>query len=56
MPELPLDPWRTPMRGVYLCGASTVPGPGVHGQSGWFAARSALQHEFGIRHTPSLAP
>ena len=55
-PVLSLDPWRTPMRGVYLCGASTVPGPGVHGQSGWFAARSALQHEFGIRRTPSLAP
>ncbi len=55
-PVLRTDPWRTPMRGVYLCGASTVPGPGVHGQSGWFAARSALQHEFGIRHTPSLAP
>lgn len=55
-PVLSLDPWRTPMPGVYLCGASTVPGPGVHGQSGWFAARSALQHEFGVRRTPSLAP
>ena len=55
-PVLSLDPWRTPMPGVYLCGASTVPGPGVHGQSGWFAARSALQQEFGVRRTPSLAP
>ncbi|PZU44538.1 MAG: dehydrogenase [Microbacterium sp.] len=55
-PVLSLDPWRTPLPGVYLCGASTVPGPGVHGQSGWFAARSALQHEFGIRRTPSLSP
>lgn len=55
-PVLSLDPWRTPLRGVYLTGASTAPGPGVHGQSGWFAARSALQHEFGIRRTPSLAP
>lgn len=55
-PVLSLDPWRTPMPGVYLTGASTVPGPGVHGQSGWFAARSALRHEFGIRRTPSLAP
>lgn len=55
-PVLSLDPWRTPVAGVYLCGASTVPGPGVHGQSGWFAARSVLQHEFGISRTPSLAP
>ena len=44
------------MPGVYLTGASTVPGPGVHGQSGWFAARSVLQREFGIRRTPSVAP
>ena len=55
-PVLSTDPWRTPMPGVYLCGASTVPGPGVHGQSGWFAARSVLRHEFGVMHTPSLAP
>ena len=55
-PVLSTDPWRTPMPGVYLCGASTVPGPGVHGQSGWFAARSVLRHEFGVPHTPSLAP
>lgn len=55
-PVLSNDPWRTPMPGVYLCGASTVPGPGVHGQSGWFAARSLLRHEFGIDRTPSLAP
>lgn len=55
-PVLSADPWRTPLPGVYLCGASTVPGPGVHGQSGWFAARSVLRHEFGIARTPSLAP
>lgn len=55
-PVLSLDPWRTPMPNVYLCGASTAPGPGVHGQSGWYAARSALRHTFGIRDLPSLAP
>lgn len=55
-PVLSLEPWRTPMPGVYLTGASTVPGPGVHGQSGWFAARSVLRHEFGIPRTPSLHP
>jgi phytoene dehydrogenase-like protein len=53
-PVLSVDPWRTPLDGVYLCGASTVPGPGVHGLSGWYAARSALRSEFGERRMPSL--
>jgi len=55
-PVLSAEPWRTPLPGVYLCGAATSPGPGVHGQSGWFAARSVLRHEFGMARTPSLAP
>ncbi|MCR2826325.1 phytoene desaturase family protein [Microbacterium sp. zg.Y909] len=54
-PVLSTDPWRTPLPGVYLCGASTSPGPGVHGLSGWYAARSALRETFGIRTAPSLA-
>ncbi|MCR2824549.1 phytoene desaturase family protein [Microbacterium sp. zg.Y909] len=54
-PVLSTDPWRTPLPGVYLCGASTSPGPGVHGLSGWYAARSALRETFGIRTPPSLA-
>jgi phytoene dehydrogenase-like protein len=49
-----LDPWRTPLRGVYLCSASTAPGPGVHGQGGLNAARRALAREFGIRELPDL--
>lgn len=50
------DPYRTPLKGVYLCSASTPPGPGVHGMPGHLAARSALRREFGIRTAPRLSP
>jgi phytoene dehydrogenase-like protein len=34
--------YRTLRRNLYLCGASTHPGGGVHGMWGYHAARAAL--------------
>ena len=41
-PTLARVPYRTPIKGVYLCSASTPPGGGVHGMCGHLAARVAL--------------
>jgi phytoene dehydrogenase-like protein len=50
------NPYRTPLRGVYLCSSATPPMPGVHGRCGELAALSALRDVFGIREQPDTGP
>jgi phytoene dehydrogenase-like protein len=44
-PVVRLNPYATPVDGLYLCSSSTPPGGGVHGMCGYHAARSALKAE-----------
>ncbi len=50
------NPYRTPIRGVYLCSSATPPLPGVHGRCGELAALSALRDVFGSREIPDIGP
>jgi len=50
------NPYRTPIRGVYLCSSATPPIPGVHGRCGELAALTALRDVFGVREAPDLSP
>ena len=47
-PVLRPQPYKTPLKGVYLCSASTPPGGGVHGMCGFHAAKLALGESFGV--------
>lgn len=42
-PRVAVDPYRTGIRGVYICSGATPPGAGVHGMCGANAATSALR-------------
>ena len=42
-PALRPNPYATPLKGVYICSASTPPGAGVHGLCGYHAAQAALR-------------
>ncbi len=45
-PMAKLNPYATPVRGLYLCSASTPPGGAVHGMPGFNAAKAALKAGF----------
>lgn len=46
-PTLSLTPYRTSDPALFICSSATPPGAGVHGLSGFYAAKTALQDQFG---------
>jgi phytoene dehydrogenase-like protein len=41
-PAIRWSPYTTPVKGIYICSASTPPGGGVHGMCGYHAAQKVL--------------
>jgi phytoene dehydrogenase-like protein len=39
-------PYKTPIKGVYICSSSMPPGAGVHGMCGYYAAKKAIRERF----------
>jgi phytoene dehydrogenase-like protein len=54
-PTVRWNPYRTALKGVYLCSASTPPGGGVHGMCGEGAGRTAL-HDLGWMRSRETEP
>jgi phytoene dehydrogenase-like protein len=52
-PVARLDPYSTPNPRIFLCSGSTPPGGGVHGMSGYWAARSVLRR-LGVKNDVAL--
>ncbi len=48
-PIAKINPYKMPVKGFYICSASTPPGGGVHGMCGFHAAKTVLSKEFGKR-------
>jgi phytoene dehydrogenase-like protein len=42
-PAIRLNPYSTPVDGLYICSSATPPGGGVHGMCGYLAAKAALR-------------
>lgn len=51
-PRFGVDPFTTPVPGLYHCSAASPPGPGVHGMAGLHVARRVLRDRFGITTDP----
>jgi len=49
-----LNPYTTPNPRLFLCGASTPPGGGVHGMCGYYAARTVLRRWHGRRTADAM--
>jgi phytoene dehydrogenase-like protein len=47
-PTIRIDPYTTPLKGLYLCSSATPPGGGVHGLCGYYAAQAVLRAEHTI--------
>jgi phytoene dehydrogenase-like protein len=47
-PALRFSPYRTSAKGMYICSASSPPGPGVHGMAGFNSAKQVLKDMFKI--------
>jgi phytoene dehydrogenase-like protein len=52
-PVASFNPYRTSIDNVFLCSSSTPPGVGVHGMSGYHAARAAMKAIKGSEHLNS---